>query len=989
MQLTPERLRQIRRFFEEALDQEPHKRAAFVHEATSEDTELRAEVHRLLEAHERRSEFPQQPAELTGTLAISNTGSLSTVFLAGTMVAGRFEILDLLGQGGMGEVYHARDHKLGRSVALKVISARSASAPERKRRFQQEARAASALNHPNIATVYDVAEEGGVDYIAMEYVPGKTLDKVMSPGGLSTREVVRYAIQIADALGAAHAAGIVHRDIKPGNVIITLKDKVKVLDFGLAKLAQSGFELEGRADRSVPATVDGAILGTLAYMSPERAAGKAVDARSDIFSFGSLLYEMLTGRRPFEGDSHLSILAAILQAEPAPVKERAPTVPAEAERVVMGCLQKDPARRFQSIDDVRVALEALQDDSEAGRPAQVRVHGGSRRLWFAAVFACLVLTAVAAVWWYVRSDPPPGELALKKVTNDAGLSVDPALSPDGKLIVYASDRDGGGDLELWLEQVAGGDPVQLTDNDVDDVSPVFSPDSTRIAFRSERGSGGIYIMSALGGHARFLAAEGRGPKFSPNGQQLAYWTGIPTSGDPLAPRSSQMYVRSLSSGSPRQVRPDFAVARGPIWSTDGSRLLFWGYPADAKDAIEAFDLWVTPTEGGPPVRTGARKALGEAKLGGMPFAWHEDSVFFTGFSGDTQGLWRAVLRQSNSTLTGPLERLTDTTGQAYGASLQAGRIAFVAGESRNHIWMLPMDTITGSVKGELKQVVEHGAHLGNPSISLDGSLVAYGVGNMRRATSDIFLKNMDTGRTKALADTPDMEVWPKVLPNGSAIFYEVRRATPAGLMERLAFRVSPGGGDNKQLCDNCGTWAVSPDGDWLVSRVIGKAVAEQSLFQVSTGERAQLLRKENVNIFQPNFSNDGKWLVFLARFGPERARLYVAPFRGLQPIPESEWTPLSTEENWRPDTPRWSPDDQMIYFTAEPDGYRCLYAKRVNVKTKQPEGEPLPVYHSHSARRSMLNARLGALEISVSRKGIVLLMGEHTGNVWLATLPSH
>jgi serine/threonine protein kinase len=286
---------------------------------------------------------------------------------------------------------------LHRSVALKVIASSRAASSDHKRRFLQEARAASALNHPNIATVYDIAEEGGVHYIAMEYVEGRPLNTLIPREGLDVEKALRYAVQIAEALAAAHNAGIVHRDVKPGNVIVTGQGTVKVLDFGLAKLAEPARGLAEMTTQTAPATAEGLIVGTVAYMSPEQAEGKPVDARSDIFSFGCVLYEMLTGRRPFEGDSKISTLAAILQKEPAPVRELVPAVPAEVERVVMRCLRKDPARRFQTMADLKVALEELKEQSDSGSRSSLRnpKPAVSARLR-AGIAAALVIAAATA-----------------------------------------------------------------------------------------------------------------------------------------------------------------------------------------------------------------------------------------------------------------------------------------------------------------------------------------------------------------------------------------------------------------------------------------------------------------------------------------------------------------------------------------------------------------------------------------------------------------
>jgi serine/threonine protein kinase len=284
----------------------------------------------------------------------------------------------------MGEVYQAQDTRLGRLVALKILPPGVAANPELRRRFLQEAKAASALNHPHIVTLYDVGRENGVDFLVMEYVPGNTLDKLIPRGGLALTTALRYAIEIADAFAKAHAAGIVHRDLKPGNVMVTDDSAVKVLDFGIAKLTKT---LESGAPATTAATTtatEGLILGTAAYMSPEQVEGKKVDGRSDIFSFGALLYEMVTGRRAFQGDSKVSTLAAVLREEPKPASQVVEGLPREMERIIARCLRKSPERRFQTMADLKVAIEELKEESDSGKvsaaPASQR-HRGRRPGW--------------------------------------------------------------------------------------------------------------------------------------------------------------------------------------------------------------------------------------------------------------------------------------------------------------------------------------------------------------------------------------------------------------------------------------------------------------------------------------------------------------------------------------------------------------------------------------------------------------------------------
>jgi serine/threonine protein kinase len=412
---------------------------------------------------------------------------------------GHYRIDSKLGEGGMGVVYRAFDTHLDRAVAIKVLRPDVTASPERKRRFVQEAKSASALNHPNIIHIYDIdtakLPDGPTDFIAMEYVPGKTLGQCIGKNGLSLRDAFKYGIQIADALARAHAAGIVHRDLKPANIIVADDGRVKLLDFGLAKLTERiDDDPEGATATMTaqegPPTEEGAIVGTVAYMSPEQAEGRKVDGRSDIFSFGSVLYEMVTGRRAFEGATKLATLSAILHKEPKAASEIAPAVPMELEKVIARCLRKDPERRAQGIADIKLALEELKEQSESGKlsgqATAVRpLARPPRRLVAitAGVFALLVAAAGLAWWLRKRPASAPARSEWVQITNLPDSAVQPALSPDGRMLTFirgpSSFITSG---QVYVKMLPSGEPVQLTHDDVLKLSPAFSPDGSRIAY---------------------------------------------------------------------------------------------------------------------------------------------------------------------------------------------------------------------------------------------------------------------------------------------------------------------------------------------------------------------------------------------------------------------------------------------------------------------------------------------------------------------------
>ncbi|MDQ2900766.1 MAG: serine/threonine protein kinase, partial [Acidobacteriota bacterium] len=368
-----------------------------------------------------------------------------------------FEVIEKLGEGGMGVVYKARDTQLDRFVALKVLPAQLVADPERRRRFMQEAKAASALNHPNIITVYEISNYDDGEFIAMEFVSGKTLDALIGRKGLTLDHTLKYAVQMAEALAAAHASGIIHRDVKPANIMVTDSGLVKVLDFGLAKLTEPiGVDIDGSgATRTVDEmlrTTEGMIAGTAAYMSPEQAEGRQVDSRTDIFSFGSVLYEMITGQRPFQGASPLSVLTSVLRDDPRPVASIAGSVPPELERIMNRCLRKDPDRRWHSMKDVQVALAEIKEESDSAtmltpRPnlASTAVRGVSQQhlpaskpvMKEALIAGAVLLAGIAGLTiWRSRSVKPvpvqtPAPLVVTGQENRPSPLGAPILNNDG------------------------------------------------------------------------------------------------------------------------------------------------------------------------------------------------------------------------------------------------------------------------------------------------------------------------------------------------------------------------------------------------------------------------------------------------------------------------------------------------------------------------------------------------------------------------------
>lgn len=424
---------------------------------------------------------------------------------------GSYEIAGTLGAGGMGEVYRARDTRLGREVAIKVLPAEKLSDPTRRARFEQEARAVAALNHPHIVTIHEIESAGGVDFIVMERVAGRTLDAIIPSHGMRFGEVLRIAIPLADALAAAHGAGIVHRDLKPANVMVTPGGVVKVLDFGLAKLTQAE-DASGEDDTTLDAQArlsrPGTVAGTPAYMSPEQASGRPVDARSDIFSFGALLYEMVTGRRPFGGGSTAEMLAALLKAPPQPPSEVVADLPKELERIILRCLRKEPERRFQHMTDLKVELQEVKEESDSAAVAPARAQAGRRRAaWAVGGLAALLIASATAAWlWRSRGAPlpPPRVVPLTALQGDETF---PTFSPDGQQVAFSWNGEKADNRDIYVKMIGSSELHRLTTDPAPDSFPAWSPDGRRIAFVRR---GAIHSISPLGGPDRSRSSRPRG-----------------------------------------------------------------------------------------------------------------------------------------------------------------------------------------------------------------------------------------------------------------------------------------------------------------------------------------------------------------------------------------------------------------------------------------------------------------------------------------------
>ncbi len=700
---------------------------------------------------------------------------------------GPYEIVAPLGAGGMGEVYRARDTRLGRDVAVKVLPAAFSADPERLRRFEQEARAAGVLNHPNILAIYDIGTHDGAPYIVAELLEGETLRARMAGAALPVRKAIDAALQVARGLAAAHEKGIVHRDLKPENLFVTKDGRVKILDFGLAKLTRAGDEDSTRSQSPTIGDETGAgiVLGTAGYMSPEQVRGKPADHRSDLFAFGSILYEMLSGTRPFRGETSAETMTAILREEPPDLIATHPEMPPAVDRIVRHCLEKSPEERFQSAREVAFYLESLSGLSgsattiggaaaaTSGSIGALLPHARARRaVPLPAAIALGALIAIAALLVGRRLGGSGGSAArnagaaFTQLTDQTGVESTPSLSPDGSSVAYTKWSADIGDV--FMQRIGGQNPINLTkDSPASDEAPAFSPDGRLIAFRSSRDGGGIFLMGATGESVRRLTDFGYDPAWSPDGKEIVCTSEGPR--NPMdRPSRSQMWIVRVDTGSKRLFFAGDAVQ--PAWSPHGQRIAYWGI----QDAGSQRDIWTIA------VRESARAAdtapvTSDAAVDWNP-VWSPDGKFlyFSSDRGGTMNVWRVAIDEESGKLLGEPEPLTTPSGfSGWLAVSRDGRsLAYTALEKRTELRKIAFDTARGTVTGQPTSITRGSRILTYLDASPDGESVA-----MTSAGSyeDLCIVEADGSGTRRLMDDRFKDRHPRWSPDGKRIaFYSDR-----------------------------------------------------------------------------------------------------------------------------------------------------------------------------------------------------------------------
>jgi Tol biopolymer transport system component/predicted Ser/Thr protein kinase len=733
---------------------------------------------------------------------------------------GPYQIVSPLGAGGMGEVYRARDSRLERDVAVKVLPAALAQDKERILRFEREAKLLATLNHPNIAAIYGFEELDGKKLLAMEYVEGETLSQRLKRGPLPIEEALETGKQIAEAFEAAHEKGIIHRDLKPGNVIVRPDGAVKVLDFGLARAmtdeASGAVAVADSPTITAHYTRPGVVLGTAAYMSPEQARGRVVDRRSDIWSFGCVLFECLTGAGPFAGETTTDVIAKIMEREPDynALPERTPP---RIRDLLHRCLEKQAKRRLRDIGDAQLELDqaiAKREWSTAVIAVGGRATQPARKLVsIAAVLGMLLATGYAGWWWGRRAagatppssaDPVPSLIvtSLEQLTDAPGVQSDPCLSPDGKMLLYVS-RDGD-DLDVFLQRVGGANPINLTaDCPVDDSSPAFSPDGNRIAFRSQREGGGLFVMGATGESPQRVSDDGFDPAWSPDGTQLVYATEAVDT--PYGRNSiSRLSILQLDARKTRLLYRGDAV--DPSFSPSGRLVTFWASIKGIRD------IWTMPSSGGDP-----QPVTNDMHTDWNPFFSADGRTLY--FISDRSGrpnLWRVPIDEASGKVLGPPLPVTSGTTSIDEASVSSDgqRVTCSVQSQSTEFLRFTFDPVSERIVGEPTVVYASSNPLHQFDVTADGRRLVFRTASPKE---DIVVMNMDGTGRRRLMDDMFRNRGPRWTPDGEWLVFYSNRAGPYNI-----WRIRPDGTDLRRLTAAEGDEdptnpQVSPDGRTIVA----------------------------------------------------------------------------------------------------------------------------------------------------------------------------
>jgi eukaryotic-like serine/threonine-protein kinase len=835
---------------------------------------------------------------------------------------GPYEVVASLGAGGMGEVYRARDPRLGREVAIKVLAAYYHRDQDRLRRFEQEARSAGALNHPNILAVYDVGIHEGAPYLVTELLEGVTLRDRLAGGALPPRKAVECAAQIAHGLSAAHDKGIVHRDLKPDNIFVCRDGRVKILDFGLAKLTAP--EVEDATLTSIDLrdpTGTGVVLGTAGYMSPEQVRGEKADVRSDIFSFGIVLYEMLSGQRAFSGRSAADRASAILKDDPPDLRSSGRNIPLGLDRIVRHCLEKNPEERFQSARDLAFHLETAPAEPETNAAVVGSVRSRITAVRWRWVIASLaILAAAGAGWWYGKTSRPiHREVNFLRLTDFAGLEDAPAFSPDGRSVAFVSDSSSS--RQIWVRLLAGGPPLQITRDAGDHLEPRWSQDSAAIIYYTPPpegdAQGALWEISALGGAPRRLISSMSGADVSHDGSRLSFFR--------LSGRQMEL-VASDRNGSNARVVTQAAVSfsyRQPRWSPDDGTIAYLH-----SREIWADDIYAVPSAGGSVRRVTNDNALMTG------FAWLADGsrILYSSARGSTVlylptlHLWTIFPNGSNQQQM--------TFGDASDETPDVDRVGRIV-VSRRHmqfdIWKFPVDGDPAENVRRAVRITHQTGLVQAPSLSPNDREMVYLSDN--GGHGNLWVMQLANGETHQITYEKDSNAVMGVAlwsPDGSSIAFATNRRSPSGL--------------------GVGYWLIHPDGS-------GQHLAFEGAWTT--------------------WSGDGKWLYY-SESVPSRA---TGSFRMMKSPVDGGSAVLVRSDNAR--GPAVAPDGSALYYVVPLQNLNGLLDYELRVA--RPEDGPSKLLARISGKRVPLWQGFHPV-ISRDGKWLVFPLQDGQGtNIWIAS----
>jgi Tol biopolymer transport system component len=800
--------------------------------------------------------------------------------LAAGFRLGPYEIVAPLGAGGMGEVWRARDTRLGRDVAVKVLSQHLAVTDDARARLDREARAISGLNHPHICTLHDIGHENGIDYLVMELVEGETLTARLERGALPPAELLGIAIQIAEALDVAHRRGIVHRDLKPGNIMLT-RSGAKLMDFGLARAASGPAaepgSLSGALTVSRALTAEGTLVGTFLYMTPEQLEGKEADARSDLWALGCVLYEMATGRRAFEGKSQASLIGAIMHAEPPPIATAAPLTPPGLDRVVRACLAKDPAERIQTAHDVKLQLQwVAEGGSQAGVPIPVAAR---RRYRERLAWGLVAALGVVAVWGVatalIRQDPAPAVTRFALTPPKGARSMTwPRISPDGRLLAYQA-ADSLGRVMLWVRPLSAlvANPLPGTE---DAGRPFWSPDSRHVAYFI---GNQLKKIAVAGGPPQLICETKSAADGAWGARDVILFDGA--AGDSLRQVSANGGVASVATTLNRKTGENEHA--WPCFLPDGRHFLYlaFGNRVDGNWILKVGTLGSSEAVVLGPVDSRAEFASPDLVL------YTLDSTLMARrldlrrwrWAGDPFPVAERVLVRGN--------------GQANFSVSQNGVLATMGGGSSERSELVWVDR-TGRRFGR------EGAPAGYRDLALspDGAQLAYGVVDPKAGTQDLWVRDLKRGVASRLTFGDGNEIWPVWSPDGTRIAYAADAAGPYSLRAKPA----DGTGVEDSLYApryHTGPTDWSRDGRLILFVAYPEGNPDVWTLSAGGGGAARAIVSTSFNESNGCLSPDGRWLAYMS-LESGRPEIYVRAFPG----PGGKWQVSvggGTEPQWRGD----------------------------------------------------------------------------------------